>query len=45
MIAPEESSLITALFLIFFALCANLRVDSVSPIDAALGDTFAIIKV
>jgi hypothetical protein len=44
-ILPEESSLITALFFINFALCANFNVESVSPNETALGETLAIITV
>ena len=42
---PLESSLTTALFLIYFALLAKSRVESVSPTLIKDGETFAIITV
>ncbi len=44
-IVPEESSLTTALFFIYFARFANSRVDNVSEWLVPHGDIFAIITV
>ena len=40
-----DSSLMTALFLISLALCANINVDSDSPAHCYAGVTFAMITV
>ena len=45
LIDPDESSLITALFFISLALCANFNVERVSPNELLLGDMLAMITV